>query len=205
MNFRIYAILKFCIIFSLIFLIWACAKPYHLSVGYHLPEESQQLAGQKVQLVIEDQRDDKEIFSEKAMKEFDKWDGTYALALGGTPPPKPVQTYNLPALFHEALKKRLEAMQIEVVDASSGDAPTLTVTLEKVAVDLKGKTWHSEIIYRAQLSRDSSKIARETVTGKAERTKIMGMGGGEKLTGELFTDVINKLNIPKLFENAGLL
>jgi hypothetical protein len=189
----------------LICIIAACAKPYHLSVGYHLPEEPQQLAGQKVQLVVEDQRDDKEIFSEKAMKEFDKWDGTYALALGGTPPPEPVQTYNLPALFHEALKKRLEAMQIEVVDASSGDAPALTVTLEKVAIDLKGKTWHSEITYRAQLSRDSSKIARETVTGKAERTKIMGMGGGEKLAGELFTDVINKLNLPKLFENAGLL
>ena len=53
----------------LICIIAACAKPYHLSVGYHLPEEPQQLAGQKVQLVVEDQRDDKEIFSEKAMKE----------------------------------------------------------------------------------------------------------------------------------------
>ena len=43
------------------------------------------------------------------------------------------------------------------------------------------------------------------MTGGAERTKVMGKGGGEKLIGELFTDVINKLDIPKLFENAGLL
>ena len=189
----------------LICFIAACAKPYHLNVGYRLPEEPQQLAGQNVQLVVEDQRDDKEIFSEKAMKEFDKWDGTYALALGGTPPPEPVQTFDLPALFHEALKKRLEAMQIEVVDASAGEAPVMVVALEKIAVDLKGKTWHSHITYTAQLSRDSSKIAKETVSGSAERAKIMGKGGGEKLTGELFTDVINKLDIPTLFENADLL
>jgi len=189
----------------LICIIAACAKPYYLSVGYHLPEEPLQLAGQKVQLVVEDQRDNKEIFSEKAITEFAKWDGTYTLALGGTPPPEPVQTYDLPALFHEALKKRLEAMQIEIVDASAGEAPVLTITLEKIAVDLKKKTWHSEITYRAQLSLDSSKIARETVTGKAERTKIMGKGGGEKVTGELFTEVINRLDVPKLFENAGLL
>ena len=70
---------------------------------------------------------------------------------------------------------------------------------------VKGKTWHTQITYKAQLSRDSSKIARETVSGQAERAKIMGKGGGQKLTGELFTDIINKLNIPKLFDNAGLL
>jgi uncharacterized lipoprotein YajG len=190
---------------SLICIIVACAKPYHLNVDYHLPEEPQPLTGQKVSLVVEDQREDKSILSKTALKEFDLWDGTYALALGGTPPPEPVQTYDLPALFHEAMKKRLEAMQIEVVDASAGDIPALIITLQKIAIDLKAKNWHSHIEYKAQLSRDSSKIAQETVSGQAERTKIMGIGGGQKLTGELFTDVINKLNVPKLFENAGLL
>jgi hypothetical protein len=102
------------------------------------------------------------------------------------------------------MKNRLEAMQIEVVDASAGDIPALIITLQKIAIDLKAKNWHSHIEYKAQLSRDSSKIAQETVSGQAERTKIMGIGGGQKLTGELFTDVINKLNVPKLFENAGL-
>lgn len=189
----------------LLCLLAACAKPYYLSVGYYLPEEPRQLEGQQVSLTIEDRREDQDVFSEKAMQEFHLWDGTYALALGGTPPSEPVPTFDLPGLFHQAMQKRLEAMQIEVVDAAAGEVPALVITLEKVAVDLKGKTWHMQIDYKAQLSRDSSKIARETVSGQAERAKLMGTGGGKKLTGELFTDVINKLNIPELFENAGLL
>jgi len=205
MNFHIHIFSRIFIIFLLIFFIGACAKPYYLSVGYHLPEDPRQLAGQKISLVIEDQRADKTLFSETAVKEFDLWDGTYALALGGPPPPEPVQVFDLPGLFHEAMKTRLETMGIDVAGASADDIPALIITLEKVAVDLQGKTWHMQIDYKAQLSLDSSKIARETVSGQAERAKIMGNGGGQKLTGELFTDVINKLNVSKLFENAGLL
>ena len=190
---------------SLFCLLTACAKPYFLSVGYHLPEEPAQLAGKKISLVVEDRREDKTVLSESAQKEFDLWDGTYALALNGTPPADPVETFDLQGLFHEAMQKRLEAMQVNVVDAPLDGIPALIITLEKVNIDLKGKTWHSQITYKAQLSRDSSKIARETVSGQAERAKIMGMGGGKKLTGELFTDVINELNIANLFDNAGLL
>ncbi len=205
MHSQIKMLMKTWLAVLLICFITACAKPYYLSVGYHLPGEPEQLAGQKVSLVVEDQREDTSVLSETAQKEFDLWDGTYALALGDTPPPEPVQTVDLPGLFHQALQKRLEAMQIDVVDTSADGTPALIVTLEQVTIDLKGKTWHMQITYKAQLSKDSSKIARETVNGEAERAKIMGMGGGEKLTGELFTDVINKLNVPKLFENAGLL
>ena len=189
----------------LICVIAACAKPYYLTVNYHLPEDPGQLTGQTVSLVVEDQRENQTVFSESAQKEFDLWDGTYALALGGTSPPEPVETFDLPGLFHEAMKNRLEVMQINVVDAPAEGVPALIVSLEKVAVDLKGKTWLSEITYRTQLSRDSRKIARETVSGQAERAKILGVGGGTKLTGELFTDVINKLDVHRLFKNAGLL
>lgn len=198
-------LIKIMVAGALVGILGACAKPHYLRVGYHLPEDTNQVVGQRIELVVEDQREDKAVFSDTALKEFGLWDGTYALALGGTPPPEPVETYGLTELFHEAMQKRLEAMQITVVDAPEEGTPTLIMTLEKVDVDLQGKTWHMQIAYKAQLSRDSSKIARESVNGQAERVKIMGMGGGEKLTGELFTDVINKLDIPKLFENAGLL
>jgi hypothetical protein len=190
---------------TLICIIAACAKPYHLQVNYHLPEAPGQLAGQTVSLTVEDPRDTKTIFSDSAQKEFDLWDGTYALALDGNPPAEPVETYDLPSLFHQAIKTRLESMQIEVVDAPAEGTPALIVTLENVNLDLKGKTWHMQIDYKAQLSRDSSKVAREAVSGRAERIKIMGIGGGAKVTGELFTDVINRLDVPKLFKNAGLL
>ena len=59
-NFKILA--KTVLTVLLIGLIAACAKPYYLSVGYHLPEEPRLLAGQKVSLAINDQREDKSIF-----------------------------------------------------------------------------------------------------------------------------------------------
>ena len=62
--------IKFVLVGLLICLITACAKPYYLNVGYHLPEEPRQLAGQNVSLVIQDQREDKTLFSETAVKEF---------------------------------------------------------------------------------------------------------------------------------------
>ena len=205
MHSRLKMCMKILLTGILICFVAACAKPYFLSVGYNLPEAPAQLAGQKVSLVVEDRRENQTVLSESAQKEFDLWDGTYALALNGTPPADPVETFDLPGLFHEAIQKRLEAMQVDVVDAPLDGIPALIITLEKVSIDLKGKTWHSLITYKAQLSRDSSKIARETVNGQAERAKIMGMGGGKKLTGELFTDAINKLNITNMFDNAGLL
>jgi len=205
MKFRFHFVFIFFLLpFILLFLL-ACAKPYHLTVNYHLPEDPGHLAGQTVSLVVQDQRENQAVFSKSAQKEFDRWDGTFALALGDAPPPEPVESFDLQGLFHHAMRNRLEAMQINVVDTPAEGIPALIVTLEKVAVDLQGKTWLSEITYKTQLSRDNSKIARETVSGQAERAKIMGMGGGKKLTGELFTDVINKLDVQQLFKNAGLL
>jgi hypothetical protein len=205
MHRSIERIMKVLMAGMLICVVAACARPYYLTVNYHLPADPGRLAGQTLTLFVEDQRENQALFSESAQKEFDLWDGTYALALGDTPPPEPVETLDLAGLFHQAMKSRLEAMQISVVEAPAQGVPALIVSLEKVAVDLKGKTWLSEITYQAQLSRDSSKVARETVSGQAERAKLMGMGGGRKLTGELFTDVINKLDVQRLFENAGLL
>jgi len=189
----------------LILFLCACAKPYHLNVNYSLPEAPDPLQGQKIRLEVEDQRENKDIFSKTAKKEFDLWDGTFALVLNEEAPAEQPQTYDLTTLLYEAMKTRLEAMQIEVVDASDSDTPLLTIALEKLLIDLKGRTWHSHIVYKAQLSRDSSKIGKETVSGKAERTKVMGKGGGQKLTGEMFSESINKLDIRNLFKNAGLI
>jgi hypothetical protein len=42
------------------------------------------------------------------------------------------------------------------------------------------------------------------VTGSAERLKVMGRGGAEKVIGEIFTEMINRLNIERLFAQAKL-
>jgi hypothetical protein len=69
---------------------------------------------------------------------------------------------------------------------------------------LIGQKWMADISYEASLTQDTQLVAREVVTGSAERLKVMGSGGAEKVIGEIFTDMINRLNIERLFQQAKL-
>jgi hypothetical protein len=184
-------------------LIGACAKPYHLNVKYDIPGKRMDLPKNSIAVKIIDARENAAIFSEKAQKEFDKWDGTFVLVGPETAPGSAVETSDLTGLFNKALKKRLETMNIDVVDEGTNGVPTLKMTLEKFMLELKDRTWVSDFSYEATLSKDGSKTGRERINAQAERTKVMGKSGGERLIGEIFTEGINKLNLKKLFENAG--
>jgi hypothetical protein len=193
-----------CIVFIFfVLLIGACAKPYHLNVRYDSPKERSKLSGNSIALKIIDARENSAIFSEKAQKEFDKWDGSFVLVGPEAVPGSAVETSDLPGLFAKALKKRLETMNITVVDEETDAVPTLELTLENFLIDLKDRTWVGDLNYEAKLSKDNAKTGRERIHAQAERTKIMGKAGGEKLMGEIFSEGINKLNLKKLFENAG--
>jgi hypothetical protein len=183
--------------------IGACAKPYHLNLRYDPPEKRSDLPESRIALAITDARETSAIFSEKAHKEFDRWNGTFVLLDSETAPGDAAETSDLPGLFTKALKKNLETMNITVVDEKTAELPTLELTLETFRIDLKGRTWTSELRYEALLSKDGSKTGRERIHAQAERTKVMGRAGGEKLLSEIFSEAINKLNLMKLFENAG--
>ena len=182
----------------------ACAKPYHFYVKYEPPAPSDSLKGQIVNLQILDGRDSKSFFSERAGKEFNLWDGKFALYNTPKKPKGEISSYPLTGLIETAMKKRLEAMGITVVKNNLDDTPLLEVTLNQFFLDLNDRTWESDFSYEVKLTGDNQKTAREKLSGQAERTKIMGRGAGEILVGDIFTESINKLNIEKLFKNAGI-
>jgi len=182
----------------------ACAKPYHFYVKYDFPESSVALKGHKVNLQILDGRDSKNFLSEKASNEFDMWDGKFALYHTPKKPEGEVQTYPLIGLIEAAMKKRLQTMGITVVQEKLDNVPLFQLTLNKSSLDLDDRTWISDFSYEVKLTRDNQKTGREKVSGQAERTKVMGRGAGEILMGDIFTESINKLNIEKLFTNAGI-
>jgi len=182
----------------------ACAKPYHFYVKYDGPESMSQSFEKKVYLKVIDGRETKSFLSEAARNEFDLWDGTFALYYSEKKPKGAVDTYTLTALIQTIMTQRLESKGIMVVDQESTGLPKLEMTLKRLALELQDRTWVSDISYDVKLSSDNMKTGRETVSGKAERTKLMGRGAGETLVSEILTDTINRLNIEKLFKNAGL-
>ena len=182
----------------------ACSKPYHFYVKYDLTGSAGALKSQKVFLQVLDGRDSADFLSQKAGKEFDMWDGRFALYHTPKKPKGDMETYSLSGLIEAAMKKRLETMGITVVEEKMDDTPSFEVTLNKFFLDLNDRTWVSDFSYEVKLTRDNQKTGREIVSGQAERTKIMGRGAGEILVGDIFTESINKLNIEKLFKNAGI-
>ena len=188
----------------ILFMLTACAKPYHFYVKYDSPEPSSALNGQKVNLQVLDGRDSKIFLSEKASNEFDMWDGSFALYNTPKKPKGEIQTYPLTGLIEAAMIKRLESMGIVIVKDNMDSAPLFEVTLNKLFLDLNDRTWVSDFSYEVKLSQDKQKTGKEKVSGQAERTKVMGRGAGEILIGDIFMESINKLNIEKLFKNAGL-
>jgi hypothetical protein len=192
------------VIVIILLILTACAKPYHFYVKYDSPESSSVLKGQKVNLQVLDGRDSKIFLSEKASNEFGLWDGSFALYDTPKKPKGEIQTYPLTGLIEAAMIKRLESMGIVVVKDNMDSAPLFEVTLNKLFLDLKDRTWVSDFSYEVKLTQDKQKTGKEKVSGQAERTKVMGRGAGEFLIGDIITESINKLNIEKLFENAGI-
>ena len=56
--------------------------------------------------------------------------------------------------------------------------------------------------YQASLLDSGILLSKESVSGEAERLKVLGKSDAEKILGELLTDTVNKLNLARLLQQA---
>lgn len=183
----------------------ACAKKSYIDVDYRLPSAVNTLAGRTVFVETRDLRSDREIFNPRAKEKFEYFTGLFSLSL--TQPDEQqivVGAYELPQLFETALKRRLQQLGVVVAAERSANSPLFQIKLNQFRIKLVGQKWLAEIAYEASLSHDTQLVARETVSGSAERLKVMGSGGAEKVISDIFTEMINRLNIERLYQQAKL-
>ncbi len=184
---------------------FSCAKKSYIDVDYHLPAATDALAGRTVFVETRDLRGDKEIFNPAAKEKFEYFTGLFALVLAmPDDQQKILGAYELPMLFETALKQRLQQLGVTVTGEPAPNMPLFQLKINQFRINLVGQTWLADISYEASLSQDTRLVARESVTGSAERLKVMGSGGAEKVIGEIFTEMINRLNIERLFQQAKL-
>lgn len=195
------------LLFSLIMLIGAlitaCATKSYINVNYRLPLSSYDLKGKKVFLEIKDMRSVKTIFSEKAKTKFKNFTGLFMFSLSkGEEKNFIVGAFDLPSLFKEAFSRRLKNMGIEVLTEPKKTDPVIEIVLQNFFLDLVDRKWVAEISYEARLIKDNKLFATETISGNAERFKVLSQGDAEKVLGEIFTTVVNRLDFCKLFQQA---
>ena len=170
----------------------ACASTSVLGIDYRSPAPPTQALGRTVSLVVEDQRPSAAFLSPMARDELEGFANAFALTLskpGGLSELR--GAYELAPLFREVLRVRLEAAGVRVAAAGARPDAQLTFVLKEFALDFGDRKWSSRLGFEAVLVRDGSTLSRQTVSGSAERVKIVGKGQGVWLN----NDVVMRLQV----------
>ncbi len=188
---------------TLLILTGACSTKPFLIVHYQLPSPAETLAGKAVSLVITDIRKTKAFLSESAKKSLPEFNETYSLVvLKADNSGNLLGVYEVDALLAETFKQRLNNLGLQVTPSANQGGYELEIKLKEFKLDLAGRNWVVKMNYQASLSKNNRLLAMESVDGSAQRLKVMGTGDAEKLLGELLTDMVNKLDLVKLFQQA---
>jgi uncharacterized lipoprotein YajG len=187
----------------LAFFAGACASKPFLKVQYQLPSPSSTLEGEKVTLAVSDMRGKTAILTENARKSLENFNGTFSLVvLREDGSGNLTGAYDLVALLSEVFQQRLKNEGIQVAAVADNELLELKIEVTQFQIDFTSRKWVVSMSYRAGLLDKGNLISKESVSGEAERLKVTGKSDAEKILGELLSDMVNKLNLVRLFQQA---
>jgi hypothetical protein len=193
-------------LFVVLFFIGGCAGRAYLIVDYMVTPRSQYLKGQSVSIQVEDLRKSKAVMEPRALRAFPDFRNRYSLAwvmpnrqriLAGE--------HDLAELFEQTFKKRLERLGVNVVQDTDPSIPVFKVSMNTVRIKLIGVKWYAAVSCTAGLLVNERRVSGETVTGNAERVRVIGRKGADIVLSNIFTDVVNRIDVVKLFQQAKLI
>lgn len=183
-----------------------CTGRAYLIVDYAVTPKSQYLKGQSVVIQVEDQRKNKAVMEPRALRAFPDFQNRYGLAwimpnqqriLAGE--------HDLSELFKQTFKKRLERLGANVVQDIGPSIPVFKVSMNTVRIKLIGVKWYATVSCTAGLVVNERHVSEETVSGNAERMRVIGRKGADTVLSNIFSDVVNRIDVVKLFQKANLL
>jgi hypothetical protein len=189
----------------LAFFAGACASKPFLKVQYQLPSPSSTLEGKQVSLTVSDMRSKVPVVTETARKSLRDFKGTFSLVVLRDDGSGDLRgAYDLVSLFSEVFQQRLKNEGIQATTVADSLLPELKIEITEFQIDFVDRKWIVGMNCQASLIDNGILLSKESVSGQAERLKVMGKKGAEKTLSELLTDVVNKLNLVGLFQQAGL-
>ena len=181
----------------------ACSPKPFLKVQYQLPSQSNVLDGKTVSLAVSDMRGQKALLTDNARRSLKNFKGTFSLVvLRQDGSGDLVGAYDLVSLLTEVFQQRLKNEGTQTAAVADSALPELKIEIKEVQLDYAKRKWITRMNYQASLIDNGRLLSKESVSGEAERLKVMGKSGAEKILGELLTDTVNKLNLARLFQQA---
>ena len=182
----------------------SCTTISFLKVNYHLPVTTNDLKGKSVFLSFEDARQSKDLLGEGARQDFKNFSENISFSVSqGTENGYNLGVFDLSALFVEAFKRRFEALGIEVVQKKKESQIEIKIVLTAFLLDQVGRSWTFDMGYEARLIKGGDMLTKQMISGQSERVKLIMLREADILVGESFTDLVNRLDLERLFQQAG--
>jgi len=156
-------------------------------------------------LSIEDQRSETSILAKGAQSEFKGFTNSVSLSVAEAGQNgSSIGIFQTSPLMREVFARKLERSGLKVLLEKTPGTPSLVIILKAFSLDLVGRTWRARMIYDARLTAENGAVAIQSVNGEAERYELVGREKADPLMSEILTDMVNAMNVPRLFEQAGL-
>jgi hypothetical protein len=181
----------------------ACATFHDLEVRYRLPPPSSALEGTGIALTVEDDRGAASVLGPGAVPEFKNFPGDIAFSISDSGGGTVAQGhYRVMEMVQEAFRRRLGAAGVSVVAPGTAGGLELVVVLRELTLDLAGGRWVARMDFQARLRKAGTLLATQEISGEAERHRFIGRGQADRAVSEIFTDVVNQLDLQDLFKQA---
>jgi len=190
---------------TLAFIAAACSSRPYMRLHYQLPAQSSALQSKHLSVTVKGDGVNRLLLSPKAKKSLTDFNDTFTLVVqrqNGTGDLAGI--YRPASLLAEIFTRRLLQLGVTVSSSEADNVPELKITLQQFKLDLVDVKWVVDITYRAQLLSSGRVLAERVISGQARRLKILGKNDAEKVIDELLTDMVNRLDIIQLFQQAGL-
>jgi len=179
----------------------SCASKNFLTVKYQLPPQAVERKEIKVALAVKDIREDPGIATKSAKMALKNFTEHFALIVAQeNKNDRLVGAFSLSSMIREIFKHRLENAGVVVAAEEDTLTPLVEIVLKEFKIDLQNRKWIITMNYQANLIKQNRIVGGETVTGSAERLRVVGSKDAEIIVGELVSDVANKLNLNELLQ-----
>jgi hypothetical protein len=191
-------------IFAALLFTQACSSIAYVQLNDRLPAKAVTAGGKKAFLSVEDERKTKDFVGRGVKREFDNFSETIAYSVKKeTEPALKLGLYDVPSLVKEAFRLRVENEGVEIVPERKAGQVELVFVLQDFSLDLVDRNWKVKFGYEVRLIKNGAVLAKQFANGEAERLKLLGTEQADAVVGDLFADVMNRLNVAKLFRDAG--
>ena len=182
----------------------SCTSKNYLVVNYQLPIETLTADESEVSLTFKDQRTEQAIVTQSAKAALKDFSGNFALIVASDDKNEQlVGAFSLCSMIKTIFKQRFENAGIQVAAEDQLQPTTIEIILKEFKLDLVKRKWVVQITYQANLLKDNRFVNGQTITGNAERLRVVGSKDAELVIGELITDAVNRLSLDELFQSAG--